>query len=670
MRSPSPGPMLPPHRPMNTPSPVHTRSPPLPLPQTGRAGLVNRSAISPSNPAFGRKSTAYSTTTDSDESSSEESSGEDVGLRRGGTVTQRGPSDSKQISSASPSPVAPVISSKSPNPPSRVPQRPNPSPVTRRTLRTNDSETDSSDDEPLAALVPPRRPASSASGASSRSGGRPRPLLEINEITSRPPMVGRKTSDNDDAFTQGRTLLSTKPVVSRSPPVRSPLTPVTSSEPPAPFVSPPPSPVKSSHAPLKDAPLPPPPNESFQRMSPMRRSTAETTPSSSPVSEKPRDALAERLHRMVIQDAVRSSSPESLSSASSSPRVKDVAAGNPGQHGIGRAEIKRESTGTITPANHLRRKSSSGVPITSPAAAQGSDLDADLINLLGGGIRLISKEGEDVDVPAPTLDTIAAPIAQPAPARATRAFGVAAGKRRVIADEDSDEDTSSSESDDDDDKDSDSDARRPVPIPIARRTPPPAFRVTSRPHAQEQSQIAQRPRSSTLHETPSPIVLDSPGKPNMPLPRKQQTANGGPVRVRPRSTSLNPSTAMLSSAPPVAFPPRKPFASSSRTESPASSTGDSSSGIAPLTPQDGSDVSSGIAPATGRSSQGWGSGVSGLGMGPAKGKHKKSRSVSFESDIQDRNELQQNTQTDDLRRNERRRNEAKAAIEVRLQCKR
>ena len=45
-------------------------------------------------------------------------------------------------------------------------------------------------------------------------------------------------------------------------------------------------------------------------------------------------------------------------------------------------------------------------------------------------------------------------------------------------------------------------------------------------------------------------------------------------------------------------------------------------------------------------------------------------SVSFESDIQDRNELQQNTQTDDLRRNERRRNEAKAAIEVRLQCKR
>ena len=119
MRSPSPGPMLPPHRPMNTPSPVHTRSPPLPLPQTGRAGFVNRSTISPSNPAFGRKSTAYSTSTDSDESSSEESSGEDVGLRRGGTVTQRGPSDSKQISSASPSPVAPVISSKSPNPPSR-----------------------------------------------------------------------------------------------------------------------------------------------------------------------------------------------------------------------------------------------------------------------------------------------------------------------------------------------------------------------------------------------------------------------------------------------------------------------------------------------------------------------------------------------------------------------
>ncbi|TRM66242.1 hypothetical protein BD626DRAFT_628194 [Schizophyllum amplum] len=675
MRSPSPGPMLSsPNRQFGSPSPVATRSPVLPAPSTGRPGYINRSAIPSTNPALGRKSAAYSTTTESDDdSSSEESSEEGVGLRRGGTVTQRprnkpesrsAPQMSKPVSR---NPVGAPL--KSATAPSRANFQSKSAPAAQARAKSDDSETDSSDDDaPLAALVPPRRPDSSTSTTSSSAGGRPRPLLDIKELTSRPPAISRK-SETDEAFTQGRTLLSSKPASSpvRSP-LRSPLTQVTSSEPPAPFISPPPSPVKASHALPKNAPLPPPPDEkppsSFQRMSPMRRSTAESAPS--PTNEKPRGTLADRLHRVVVQDAARSTSPTDTASSSSSQGRYGMPEPSEHKH-IGHGGIKRESTGTITPANHFRRKSSSdGRARPAPTAAETSDLDTDLMSLLGGGIRLISKEGEADDT-SPTLPRFAPPIAEPAPTPARRPFNMPVRSKRVVEQTDSDEESSSSsEEESDDETETHPNSRGLAPVPIARRTPPPAFRVTSRPHANEdEPPVHQRKRSSTLIPTPSPIVLDSPTKPNVPQPRKSSaqsnlSAAGG---IRPRSTSLTPMMAMPPSSTLVSFPPRKPFANSTRTDSPASSTGDSSSGMAPVTPRDGSDVSA-VTSSSNKPGSGWGSGVSGLGMGTVKGKHRKSRSVSFEGDIQDRGEELLGSKTDEQRRKERRRNEAKAAIEL------
>jgi serine/arginine repetitive matrix protein 2 len=118
--------------------------------------------------------------------------------------------------------------------------------------------------------------------------------------------------------------------------------------------------------------------------------------------------------------------------------------------------------------------------------------------------------------------------------------------------------------------------------------------------------------------------------------------------------------------------PTKPFAS--RRESPASSTGDSSSGRAPLTPGDGSDLGSGgtgsVVRGEGGKREEWGGGVSGLGLGP-KGKHVKRRSVSFEDEIKGemgagggKGKSKETAGEGEVRRRERRRSEAKAAIEV------
>ncbi|KAF8580117.1 hypothetical protein K439DRAFT_328331 [Ramaria rubella] len=94
-------------------------------------------------------------------------------------------------------------------------------------------------------------------------------------------------------------------------------------------------------------------------------------------------------------------------------------------------------------------------------------------------------------------------------------------------------------------------------------------------------------------------------------------------------------------------PPLRPFA---RRESPASSTGDSSSGKAPLTPRDGSSTYSG---------------PSAVNTNRRPGTHGRKPSITFE-DEQDGNgkEKQNDTNADEARRKERRRSEARAAIEL------
>ena len=140
-----------------------------------------------------------------------------------------------------------------------------------------------------------------------------------------------------------------------------------------------------------------------------------------------------------------------------------------------------------------------------------------------------------------------------------------------------------------------------------------------------------------------------------------------PTLLAPGMPPRQRSSTMLPSMPTSASPtsskspsmPNRPFAA--RGNSPASSTGDSSSGRAPLTPRDGSDI--------GRRSKGsaatqneWSGGASGLTVtSKNKGKqHFKRRSVSFEDETGG-----MNTDEDrEVKRNERRRVEARAAIEV------
>ncbi|KAI3619298.1 hypothetical protein WG66_012875 [Moniliophthora roreri] len=129
---------------------------------------------------------------------------------------------------------------------------------------------------------------------------------------------------------------------------------------------------------------------------------------------------------------------------------------------------------------------------------------------------------------------------------------------------------------------------------------------------------------------------------------------------------------------------KKPFASSisDARASPASSTGDSSSGRAPITPRDGSDIGvgrkgmqykDGGGSSLGGSTSGasehqpqhkkeWSGGASGLGLGGRHG-HARKRSVTFEEDETGKGKSK-DKEDNESKRKERQRSEAKAAIEL------
>ena len=293
--------------------------------------------------------------------------------------------------------------------------------------------------------------------------------------------------------------------------------------------------------------------------------------------------------------------------------------------------------------------------------------------MLGGGISLISRTGE--------------------------------------SDEDEDDD------DDDEDEETDEDTTfvgglpRIAPILIKQRAPPPAFSVTSRPPLKRAgdgddvgggmrssvfsvgmgsvidapsssgSGSRGRQRSSTLvpsvvtPPTAKPLV-DGVGKKDGYANSSGESSDGSdqsdslpPVAKATSSSSKQRSSMSLLNSRPGTTMPTRPFAGGGgrrERESPASSTGDSSSGRAPVTPKDGSEIGVGKG-VNGAKERGWGSGVSGLG-GPG-GKHFGRQSVSFEEDVRPVGDggvsgKAKTSLGDEERRRERRRSEAKAAIEV------
>lgn len=574
---------------------------------------------------------------------------------------------------------------------------------------TPDSGSDSDDDAPLATLVAPRRPGSAMSSYSatysrstgnvSRPGHSQKPLIDINELTN-PKRTMTAAEKSNEGFTPGQTLLSqqTNESLTGSRLVHSPTAmsmtvlplpsetdtqPLTRTVPPHKFISPPSSPPKELKQYLSD------------------QSLAESSTASN-VTPPARDSSPEASKRIPLTDRLSRAVKLNTSPSTASPNLNASTSSAPEQ--VTRPEPTKSITAPLPPpANQSRvpghRRLSSGIKAFSTPAEKvdPSPPDEDLIQLLGmAGINFISRTGDSSsessdtesepekkspEVTKDTKDTIAPiPIKQRSP---PPAFSVTSRPSFPKRDQGGASSVASFQTATSDSK----------------STSPPASFTTP------------RQRSSTL--IPSGSSNSITPKPPVPLPSQQNKASY-PVRsnlapnpsatngtqsssANDRNSSLRPpgtrqrSSTMITGVPlstqmPKATPhltqaaPERPFAA--RRDSPASSIGDSSSGRAPLTPKDGSD----IAPPsetqlTIKKRNEWKSGVSGLGVK----QHIKRRSVSFEDDEREpikavsghirgsskaRNDPgsgdTSNEEDKEIRRRERRRSEARAAIEVRL----
>ncbi|KDQ31453.1 hypothetical protein PLEOSDRAFT_175853 [Pleurotus ostreatus PC15] len=533
-----------------------------------------------------------------------------------------------------------------------------------------DSDTDSdSDNAPLASLVPPRRPGSAMSSASgSRTNlsrphtpvSRPAPLIDIKSLTTKKPdaaFTAPKAKANDEAFTVGPTLISSRSSTSPnlrkerdgpSPPASFILPPLELDDHSSRFVSSPTSMISSVSAVTASTSSTSKPNTgrsdtaSSERLFPRRMESRESntsrqesgnesvtsrlgksdTNTSPTIQERRREGLSDRLTKVVQQAAPTSTTP-----SISAP----FKASTPPQ-----------------PQRHSRRASFD--------VAQLGENEGDYFSSGGStGIRLVGGVG-NANANAP----------------------VDSGEEK--------------------EKGKESKEERIAPIVIKQRVPPSSFAVTSRPQHQNAGSLdTTRQRSSTLLPSNSPAPFSTNKAAAVP-PSSSSSSSGNtynsnsstsnpnnhnssgrnspltPPAARPRSSTMMP---LMAGSPNVSiFPmPTKPFAK--RTESPASSTGDSSSGRAPLTPRDGSEVGSSNTTTTGRTGgrkEEWGSGVSGLGLNGGKG-HMKRQSVTFEDQSEvggktgkggknGKEKSSESPPNEEQRRKERRRSEAKAAIEL------
>ncbi|KAG9222186.1 hypothetical protein CCMSSC00406_0009001 [Pleurotus cornucopiae] len=541
-------------------------------------------------------------------------------------------------------------------------------PSTARSDTDSDSDSDS-DNAPLASLVPPRRPGSAMSSASgSRTNlsrphtpvSRPAPLIDIKSLTSKKPDVAftaPKAKANDEAFTVGPTLISSRSSTSPnlrkerdgpSPPASFILPPLELDDHSSRFVSSPTSMISSVSAVTASTSSTSKPHTgrsdtaSSERLFPRRMESRESNTSrqdsgnesvtsrlaksdsntSPTLQERRREGLSDRLTKVVQQVAPTSTTPS--------------------------ISVPFKASTPPQPQRHSRRASFD--------VAQLGENEGDYFSSGGStGIRLVG--------------------------------GVSNANANAPVD-----------SGEEKEKGKESKEERIAPIVIKQRVPPSSFAVTSRPQHQNAGSLdTTRQRSSTLLPSNSPAPFSTNKAAAVP-PSSSSSSSGNtynsnsstsnpnnhnssgrnspltPPAARPRSSTMMP---LMAGSPNVPiFPmPTKPFAK--RTESPASSTGDSSSGRAPLTPRDGSEVGSSNTATTGRNGgrkEEWGSGVSGLGLNGGKG-HMKRQSVTFEDQSEvggktgkggknGKEKSSESPPNEEQRRKERRRSEAKAAIEL------
>ncbi|CAK5282341.1 unnamed protein product [Mycena citricolor] len=579
--------------------------------------------------------------------------------------------------------------------------RPSPSPAqkARPLPQSGSSSSSDSDDAPLATLVLPRRagsslsigsngstshlPASpspntrgpsplstaavprpqhqstlsvaSGSGSSTTSRapvGKAKPLIDINELTAARPVLASQAKTND-GFTGGGMLAGKeKPSASPSPVLTTRSPPVTNETGLMRFPSPPGSPVREKSPTL---------------------GVRETT-ISRPVVR--RDMLSERLKAAAVTTS---------DSESSRPSVP-----NPPT--------------SFSPARRaMHRRSSSDIILRN--VVPDADLNRDLAALLGGGVALVSRMGEEDDPepqPGPVPEPLEGgeirpiPIKQRSPApgfsvtsrpqplggilpRASSAYGDLGGVRprstslaatsATLAQNAVDSVTDSSSAN------SRSRQRSSTMLPLAGTSPSrptPATEVsrttlnlanpaTESSADSSSSKSGSRKRSSTMlpstGSTPKSISESS-----LPASSRSRQGEMMPDSARQRSaSSMIPSavsSASLSSkmpSPTSIGPPTRPFVLP-RT-SPASSTGGSSSSPVPPTPRDGSEVGS-----SEKKPKEWSGGASGL-LTKRGLANQKRRSVSFDFNEELTNKKGKAVDDDEKRR-ERRRSEARAAIEL------
>ncbi|TDL20960.1 hypothetical protein BD410DRAFT_321847 [Rickenella mellea] len=213
------------------------------------------------------------------------------------------------------------------------------------------------------------------------------------------------------------------------------------------------------------------------------------------------------------------------------------------------------------------------------------------------------------------------------------------------------------------------------PIPTAVRVRPTAssFSVTSRPLSTASSldEPALRTTTRPAHATSASSVSASPPKIRPSILSNSSSSPGSSPGVYPRQRSTTLNSLYLPTQPPA-----RPFAESTRRESPASSTGGSSSGKAPLTPRDGSDYFVPDVRGQGQNNSVERDSPVGTPSAMKGGRgHVKRASVTFQEPfdmdaegvrVRDRERRGSESQGVDgeVRRRERRRSEAKAAIDV------
>ncbi|TFK42083.1 hypothetical protein BDQ12DRAFT_703504 [Crucibulum laeve] len=655
----------------------------------------------------------------------------------------------------------------------------------------SDSEHDDSDDDdtPLATLLPPRRPGSAMSSISTNSRGNlnsngsrtnlpsatrsqtnlpssqlsprgrsnshlplsmpPRasttnslmgtpgagkPLIDINELTSKKPVLSSNVKKNEEGFTGSGTLLGGEKRVVESP-VSSPtgsyppalgsgiamgmggMGGLTSRVPPTTFISPVSTPSKELGEFITASEL----NDVIGGGS----TSVETSPDPSMGSAK-RDVISERLARLAKMkvgsgsvDSTSGASRTSGSGGSTNASSPPMAFTEPRGRNLGlstshtstartqgSSPSPRPAVTSVSPSSSpspsprpvmKHRRNTSDVPssISSTGTLKPSPPDEDLMRVLGGGIKLIRTGGSDLE----------------------------------SEDSEEEEESKTEEEEEEREKEQERQSLFLPPIPIKERSPPPAFSVTSRPqHPKNNASISSvatftlgstfarsdgsstagstngstvasttttRQRSSTLvpSSTSSTSFPSSSSGSSVSISDMKSASSSGNMKpsgsgstigpshgtsrsgpnvnagIRQRSSTLVPMMPIPSASasnskigqPPM---PSKPFAM--RRDSPASSTGDSSSGRQPLTPRDGSEIGT----ASRKDQRGgerekneWSSGVSGLG---ANKRHTKRRSVSFGVDTKDEDSAKESPDSSDPeeRRRERRRGEARAAIEL------